>query len=476
MEVLWGKVRLNPGVKTRHMKAYYFMMFAGICVFVFMSNQQPVVLDEILEIKRKDQGSLTGDLSFYSELTTLATVSVWGALSERVGRAWVAAIGFGLLAVSYSFYSFPTATWEIIVYRLIYATGAAAITAKMTSILSDYAYDDDKGKASGFMGIFSGFGAMACLFGLAYLPTIFKSTGLITDEVDAIHMMYFVVVGICAATGLICLFFLQGVSKSNAENKKSIPTIVGEAIYAGKQDPVLMMSYAAAFVSRGDSTVLNTFLSLWVTQYILDGKEGSSSSSSSDFESVLSEASAEAGLMVGISQGAALFTAPLWGILCDKIGSVAALNWSCLVAAAGYFMIAFLEDPTSGNPLALMGCVVIGIGQIGGIITAQALVAYHSPPDVRGSVGGVFGFTGAVGILVASKLGGELYDVWLEGAPFVVLAILNLLLMLWGIWLEIFYPRFEPPHITLAKSQLPKGMQNPAETSPLMSGDKSINA
>jgi sugar phosphate permease len=59
------------------------------------------------------------------------------------------------------------------------------------------------------------------------------------------------------------------------------------------------------------------------------------------------------------------------------------------------------------------------------VVSSQILVAQEAPEGVRGSVSGFFGICASVGILVATKLGGYMFDAWTESSPFLLFAIFN---------------------------------------------------
>ena len=44
-----------------------------------------------------------------------------------------------------------------------------------------------------------------------------------------------------------------------------------------------------------------------------------------------------------------------------------------------------------------------------------------------------FNLTGAIGIMVASKVGGQLFDSWREAAPFMMFGGFALLVLFWGL-------------------------------------------
>ena len=75
----------------------------------------------------------------------------------------------------------------------------------------------------------------------------------------------------------------------------------------------------------------------------------------------------------------------------------------------------------------------VGIGEISGVIASQALIGEQAPAATRGSVVGVFGFFGAIGILIATKAGGHLFDSIHPSAPFVLMGVINAVIFLWAL-------------------------------------------
>jgi len=64
------------------------------------------------------------------------------------------------------------------------------------------------------------------------------------------------------------------------------------------------------------------------------------------------------------------------------------------------------------------------------------LIAEQAPDRLRGSVVGVFTLTGAVGILVASVVGGYLFDHWMKAGPFVFFGLISALVLVWTLVLR----------------------------------------
>ena len=152
------------------------------------------------------------------------------------------------------------------------------------------------------------------------------------------------------------------------------------------------------------------------------------------------EALARAGGIIAITQSMALISAPFWGILTDRINRVSALNLTLLLAFLGYGGTALVENPFG---MGMIACgILIGMSEVGCIITSSVLIAQQTPARLRGSVIGFFNLTGAVGIMVASKVGGELFDAWREAAPFMLFGGFALLVLIWGLLVRA---RIRPP-------------------------------
>jgi len=127
----------------------------------------------------EDFGQLIGNLGAYSELVIIATVTAWGVLSDKArtasaracprsapapnqtprlelcpwpaqaGRHIVYAAGFLLMALGFVLTSYATSYNALVGYRLIYAAGAGAAAAMLTSVMADVVEDRYKGAASG---------------------------------------------------------------------------------------------------------------------------------------------------------------------------------------------------------------------------------------------------------------------------------------------------------------------------------------
>ena len=146
------------------------------------------------------------------------------------------------------------------------------------------------------------------------------------------------------------------------------------------------------------------------------------------------EAIKKGGGILAISYAASLFSAPVFGIMSDRLHRVTAMAITLAIGAVGYGSTFFLEDPF-GLP-AIGSLILIGMAEVGCIITSGVLIAEQAPPRLRGSVVGIFTLSGAVGILIASVVGGYLFDYWLNTGPFVFFGMISAVVCLWALILR----------------------------------------
>ena len=417
MHKKFGPVRLVQGVTITNMFTYYFATVLSMFVMSFVPQFQPFLLTDFLGISESQQGVLTGNLAFFAEVVILVSIGGWGTLSDKTGRKFVFSMGFSVMAVA--LYLLPTANSILILFlfRGLFALGAAAVTTMLATVIADYAIDDDRGKASGFQGIGNGIGAMLTVFLALQLPKVFMGRGL--TALSAGQITYWIMAGIAVFAVVILGFGLQNRTQVQKEQKKSILQISQEGFAAAK-DPGIALAYMAAFISRGDLVIVGTFFTLWIVTY------GTAQAGLST-----AEALSRAGMIIGISQTFALITAPIFGMLADRMNRANATILAVGLASIGYGATYFVKDPTS--PGIFLVAALIGIGEISGVIASGVLIAQHATSEIRGSVIGIFSLCGAIGIMVATGVGGQLFDNWLPQGPFVLFSLLGIVVVIIGL-------------------------------------------
>jgi MFS family permease len=348
--------------------------------------------------------------------------------------AFIAGIGFGL-------YGFATSEQDLYMYRFVYAIGVTCVGAMIAVTAADYPAETSRGKLSGATGLLNGLGVgLAILLG-SKIPAMLKDSGF--DGVDAGRYMLMGVAAICVVTAIIMQLGLKGGTPTGKRSKVGLIKTLQIGLREGRLNPRLIICYAGSGVGRADLTLVVTFVSLWLQQ--LGRDEGMSGS----------EALKSAGIMLAMIQGSSLLSAPFIGIAIDRYHRLASVMVALLVAGIGYTVLGMQAHPFA--PLGYLGCALVGIGQMGVILTVTALLGPETPIDVRGSVIGFAGLCGAAGILFTSLAGGYLFDHWMISGPIILTGVANLLIAVGAfvVWNRDGRPiRFDPGE---AKSLEPAG-------------------
>ena len=169
-------VRLMPGVTPGHVAAYLWAAFVSIGIFTYATSLQPYLLQVNIGVPAEQRGQISGDLQFWAEIITLLTVGLFGAWSDRVGRRIVYVVGFLITGLAYAAYPFADDVNQLLIYRLIYAVGVAALGGMLATVLADYPVDADRGKLTGLSFVLNALGAVLFLVFLVKLPQIYQGS------------------------------------------------------------------------------------------------------------------------------------------------------------------------------------------------------------------------------------------------------------------------------------------------------------
>lgn len=415
----FGPVRLMPGVTRGHVAAYLWAAFVSIGIFTYATALQPYLLEVNIGVPPGERGVVSGNLQFWQEIVTLLFVGLFGAWSDRIGRRVVYIVGFLITGLAYAAYPFADDIGQLLIYRLIYAVGIAALGGMLATVLADYPIDADRGKLTGISFFLNAVGALLFFAVLTRLPALYQGFG--ATETDAGRFAYLTIAAVCVVSALIMLGLKPGAPEQVTE-RLPLMTLLRQGLSAGKR-PRIALAYAASFAARADLVIVALFLSLWVQSAALaDG-------------ATAAEATSRQGALFGIVQGSAMLWAPFFGWLADKIDRVTLVIMATVLSVAGYGWMGLTPDPAVGAT-AFGAAALLGIGQASGILASQVLIAQEAPGAIRGAVIGMVGFFGALGILAISKIGGIAFDTWRPGAPFIIMAGANVLLLGYAIWVR----------------------------------------
>ena len=408
-----GYIWLKPGVSRTNGLTLLYTGLTGIPVLAFLNFIQPIVLEVILGIPKSAQGPVTANLAVAQELILLALVGPFGALSDRVGRRPVVAVAYLIIGAGFVAYPFATSTLMLTGIRSFYAIGAAALVAGWSAIIADYPQEKSRGKLIALMAILNGTGIGLLGFLGGKLPSWLEAGGYAPASASRIAMGTIAV--ICVLSALIAAAGLRKGAGSGGHQRQPLMRLLRDGLGAAR-NPRIAVAYASAFAARGDVVVIGTYVSLWISQAGM--AQGMSAA----------DALGRAAGLFALVQAAGLLASPLLGILNDRINRVTALCVGMALAALGYLCFGGQTDPLGG--LAIPAAILLGVGQVSSILAGQTLVGQEADPRITGSILGVFSFFGAIGTLVGSWVGGQLFGLWRPGAPFLMMGMFNALVML----------------------------------------------
>ncbi len=404
-----GPILLAPGISTGNGLMLLYAATFTIGLMVFINLMQPYVMSEYLNIPEAEQGRLTGVLAFITELVAIAFAGLVGAWSDRLARRRIYAAGFVLLALAMVVYPLVGSVQQLMAARLLFAFAAVMLSTMYAAVLADYPLESSRGRLVAIAGICNGLGILLVSFLFVRLPEIFQARG--SSPELAGKLAFWLVAVVALITAIFVRVGLHG-GVSQRSRVGLLAQFRGGLGMAAQ--PRIAIAYASAFISRGDIAVVGLFVVLWLSQ---QGRAAGMSAT---------EALARGGMMVGIIQGAALLASPFIGVLADRIDRVRMMALGMGLSAAGFLYFGLVRDPLA--PTVYPAAMLMGIGQIAAVISAQTLIGQEAPKETRGAILGVFTLFGALGILCMTMIGGFLFDFWRPGAPFILLGALALVL------------------------------------------------
>ncbi len=266
-----------------------------------------------------------------------------------------------------------------------------------------------------------------------------------------------------------------------------------DATRLGFSDAQIGLGYIGGFVARASSVGISLFVPLYINAYFIGNGfcQGSPNDPSPELKKECRAAYVLAAELTGVSQLVALLFAPLFGYLSDRYRR---FNLPLLVSSVfgivGYTAFANLQSPEpknvdgrGGSPAVFLIVSLIGISQIGAIVCSLGLLGRgvlgdeggynlsgqlrdadsssdlevhdyyedapiddssllapetHSRSHLKGSIAGVYSLSGGAAILLLTKLGGYLFDSLSRGAPFYMMAIFNVVLLVVGIGAGVY--------------------------------------
>lgn len=413
-----GPLVFQPGVTRGNVVTVMYGAFITIALMSYIGFIQPFVLTDILQVPAGRQGAVTGNMVLMHEIIVLMFMGLAGAASDRVGRRMVFMTGFLVVALGFVLYPLAGSVPELYGARAVYALGAAIAPIMVTATMVDLVSERSRGRWVGCISIMSALGAVFMALVLSRLPQAFMDRGVSAAYAGRYALW------IAAALSLLTVGILWAGIRGGilsgagplAREKRSAITdmLIGARVAAA--NPRLGLALAGGFIGRGDFAVIGSFFSLWIIQA---GKAQGMETG---------EALAYAGRIFGVVQLSAMAWGACMGYISDRMDRVGALAVGAVLSALGYTVLSWTEDPFSGGMLGV--AVLAGIGEVSVVVAAGSLLGQQAPADRRGTLSGLYGVLGALGIAVVGFVGGQLFDRVAWQGPFLLMVGLNLLLAL----------------------------------------------
>jgi MFS family permease len=398
-----------------------YASFICIAMLAGMNFLQAYILDVNLALPKEEQGFATGILATWTELVAIILIIPFGVLADRIGRRPLVIAGILICGLGYTLFPMATSLNELIVYRVIFAVGVAILSAQIPTVGNDYTAERSRGRLFGFSGFMNGLGVIFMSAGLAQIPGLLEPRGF--TPVAAGLVMFLTTAALCVVSAVVFRFGLQGGVPQEAATTSKPP--LKETLLAGARaarNPRIVLSYLAAFAGRSDNAIKGLFISVWVLQVAPEAGI------------TQPQAFAHAGKLMGLMGAITLIWTPLFGFVLDRLNRVTGMAVAMLLAAVGYGSMGFISSPLDNAMLPFF--VLLSIGQGSAIIASVTLLGQEASAAERGTIVATNAWFGAIGILVATLLGGYLFDVIGPSAPFVMLGVFQTVVFAFAVFVR----------------------------------------
>lgn len=316
---LLAHLPFSPNIRPLHALTYLFgVPLFSIAFLVFLNSSLSFLLTNLFSIPSSRLGSIVGTLGFVDELVAIFAAPIWGFISDgRIGTRGVSVLGYIAIALSLIlFVEVPTVYPGLIISRIIFSIGAAAVTTMVSAILPEMTTTSadveltsresrkpaPTGKLAGLVGLCTGLGAVGALGLLLPLPARFAKRPTVSDA-DAVRIAYVIVAALAGCVAVWCALGLPPPrDPGRQETWRDVKTWVWTKIWGGDpgmfvreeeeveegdepeqpphgivglvkaaklgwEDGRVGVAYVGGFVARAASVGISLFIPLYVNHY-----------------------------------------------------------------------------------------------------------------------------------------------------------------------------------------------------------------
>ena len=266
---------------------------------------------------------------------------------------------------------------------------------------------------AGFVGLFTGCGALLALVLFLPLPARFGTIEGVTPA-KAVEYSYYVVAAAAVVVAVFVGFGLGGLQGeegkgwgvlfgrnstranitesqddgADSSGPKFLPyrQLLVSSITLGFTDSRIGLGYLGGFVARASTVAISLFIPLAVNDFYMRNGfcQGSPNDPSPELKKECRQAYILASILTGVAQLVGLICAPVFGYLGSRTAH-AKMNWpvifATVVGMAGYMAFARLKSPETrdvdgrgGGPGVFIVVSMIGVSQIGAIVCSFGIL------------------------------------------------------------------------------------------------------
>lgn len=261
---------------------------------------------------------------------------------------------------------------------------------------------------AGFVGLFTGCGALVALVLFLPLPVRFGGIDGVTPG-QAVSYSFYVVAGVSFFVAIFVFFGLRNLqgedgkgwrvlfgrkswyqtqldNEAEPNQQKVVPymSLLKDSVLLAFTDSRISLGYIGGFVARASTVAISLFIPLYVNTYFISNGfcTGSPHDSSPELKKECRSAYILSSILTGVAQLVGLICAPLFGYLSSRKSRV---NYPVLVATIfgviGYLILPQLQSPEiknidgrGGTPAVFLVVSLIGVSQIGSIVCSLGIL------------------------------------------------------------------------------------------------------
>ncbi|KAK0630838.1 hypothetical protein B0T17DRAFT_490737 [Bombardia bombarda] len=257
---------------------------------------------------------------------------------------------------------------------------------------------------AGYVGLFTGCGAVLALVLFLPLPTRFGQIHGVTLG-QAVQYSFYVVGLVSLLVAVFVFFGLRGLKGEDGKGwrmlfglrgaapdgsasdrlpspkHKILPYyhLLADSIRLGFTDAEIALGYLGGFVARASTVAISLFVPLFVNAFFINHGycQGSPADPSPELKKECRQAYVLAAILTGVAQLVGLVCAPLFGYLSSRTENT--LNWPIMASTSlgivGYIAFPQLATPEfkdtagrGGSPAVFVFAAMMGVSQIGAIV------------------------------------------------------------------------------------------------------------